>query len=76
MLVLRRSFWEWVDVDGPVSIVVTECGSTYCRLGFIAAPNVTIMRREVTDRIAAAILAKVPLSVLERQLDREDNAHV
>ena len=76
MLVLRRGFREWVDVDGPVSIVVSECGTTYCRLGFIAAPHVTIMRREVTDRITAAIIAGAPISVVRRQLDQEDNAGV
>ena len=50
MLVLTRKLNESIIIDGDIEIVVVAIHGNKVRLGFKAAPNVTIQRSETADR--------------------------
>jgi carbon storage regulator CsrA len=50
MLVLSRAKGQGIVIDGPCIIMVTEISANRVRLGFVAQPEVTILREELIDQ--------------------------
>ena len=52
MLVLSRKYGEWIDIGDNVHVCVVGIRGDTVRLGIEAPPEVSVHRREVTERIA------------------------
>lgn len=50
MLVLTRKVNQAIDISGPGRIVVTDVKGTTVKLGFIAAPDVKVLRSELEPK--------------------------
>jgi carbon storage regulator len=55
MLVLSRKKDEWIDIGGGISLVVVAIRGDKVRLGVKAPESVSVHRREVADKIRAAL---------------------
>ncbi|MEP6729877.1 MAG: carbon storage regulator [bacterium] len=53
MLILSRAPGEAILIDGGIRIVVVACDRGGVRLGIEAPANITILRSEIVDAVAA-----------------------
>ena len=72
MLYLTRKVGDSVMVNGNIEITVVEVRGRSVRLGFTFPTDVTVLRREIFDRIEAENLAAAEASrALLDEIDRE-----
>lgn len=72
MLILNRKLKEGVTVSGACRVVVLSIHKQSVRLGFEAAPDVTLHRDEVAERIQAALM-QGRLDEAREEFDSEEN---
>jgi carbon storage regulator len=75
MLILSRKAGDAIVIDGGIRIVVVQCERGGVRIGIEAPSDVTILRAELVEQVAAQNLrASIPTEATKARIARAGSA--